>query len=161
MTTHLSRSIPISSPRGAADCAHLAPDLDGNRHISPVEHVAIRLLGPIEMGFYGETRGAHPATTPMAWPSLLTKEQLARYLEMSWSTIIKVCPVAPIDVGANLIRYSRSQIDEWVSTLPVRGPNGRLATIRRAGPPLDARPADLRLEALNKVSARIKRLERR
>lgn len=161
MATQLSRSIPIGSPRGAPDCARQASDLDGSRHISPIERVAIRLLGPIEMGFYDETRGAHSATAPMAWPSLLTKEQLARYLEMSWSTVIKVCPVAPIDVGANLIRYNRSQIDEWVSTLPARGPNGRLAVIRRAGAPLDARPADRRLEALSRVSARAKRLDRR
>jgi len=162
MSAQFSRPTPTGSPRGSRDDAHQASAPASNRQISLIESVAVELLGPIEMAsFCGERRDAHPAAAPMAWPSLLTKEQLEAYLGMSWSTIIKVCPVAPVDVGANLVRYSRAQIDEWVSTLPARASNSRLTVIRRAEPPPDEALIDRRPEALNRVAARTWRLDRR
>lgn len=80
---------------------------------------------------------------------------------MSWSTITKVCPVAPVDVGANLIRYSRAQIDEWVSTLPARGANERLRVVLRTETPNDVASADRRLAALRRVVARVRRASHR
>lgn len=57
---------------------------------------------------------------PEAWPALLNREQLCAYVCMPWSTISKVCPVAPVDLGLNVRRYSRQKIDDWVSNLPPR-----------------------------------------
>ena len=58
---------------------------------------------------------------PEAWPLLLTREQLRAYLGgMSEPTLAKICPVRPVDLGAQLLRYNRLHIDAWVATLPPR-----------------------------------------
>lgn len=60
---------------------------------------------------------------PQAWPLLLTREQLCAYLGgLSWGTLSKILPVAPLDLGANVLRYSRPQIDTWAASLPPRLP---------------------------------------
>ena len=60
---------------------------------------------------------------PQAWPLLLTREQLCAYLGgLSWGTLTKILPVAPLDLGANVLRYSRPQVDAWAATLPPRLP---------------------------------------
>lgn len=62
------------------------------------------------------------AGVPEAWPALLTREQLCAYLGgMSDPTVRKVCPVAAVDLGANVLRYRRSEIDEWLERLHSRG----------------------------------------
>lgn len=90
----------------------------------------------------------------MAWPLLLTKEQMSAYLALSWSTIAKVCTVAPVDIGANVIRYNRLEVDEWVAGLPSR-------TIKRSAPAAVIQPADedhrRRQSALDKIRARTQR----
>lgn len=62
----------------------------------------------------------HPRHVPEAWPALLSREQLCSYIGVSPTTLTRVCPVRPLDLGANLVRYSRAQIDEWVATIPPR-----------------------------------------
>lgn len=62
----------------------------------------------------------HPRHVPETWPTLLSRDQLCAYLGVSADTITRICPVRPLDLGANLVRYSRGQIDEWVATLPPR-----------------------------------------
>lgn len=63
---------------------------------------------------------------PEAWPQLLTKDQLCAYLGgLSWDTVKKILPVAPLDLGANVLRYNRAQIDAWIARCPPRG-QGRL-----------------------------------
>ena len=63
----------------------------------------------------------HPI--PEAWPLLLTRDQLRAYLGgMAAETLFKVCPIPPVDLGANILRYSRLQIDAWVATLTPRAP---------------------------------------
>ena len=60
---------------------------------------------------------------PEAWPLLLTREQLCAYLGgLSWATLTKVLTVAPLDLGANVLRYSRPQVDAWAASLPPRLP---------------------------------------
>lgn len=60
---------------------------------------------------------------PEAWPLLLTREQLCAYLGgLSWSTLTKILPVPPVDLGANVLRYNRPEIDAWAATLPPRLP---------------------------------------
>lgn len=94
-----------------------------------------------------------PSAPPVFWPLLLTKEQLSAYLALSWSTISKICTVAPVDVGASVIRYNRFQIDEWVASLPPK-------TIKHAAPAapslsnIEAESDERRTSALDKVRAR-------
>lgn len=53
----------------------------------------------------------------------MSREQLCAYLgDICEATLLKVCPVAPVDLGANVVRYARVQIDAWLATLPPRAP---------------------------------------
>lgn len=64
-----------------------------------------------------------PHAVPEAWPQLLSREQLCAYLGgLSWDTIKKVLPVAPLDLGANVYRYARPEVDAWIARLPPRLP---------------------------------------
>ncbi len=100
-------------------------------------------------------RGTETASQP-GWPILLSRSELCAYLGMSWSTISKVCPVAPVDVGANRVLYSRPQIDDWIATRPPRR--------KGSGPLVMSPPCDVQLSpdpvterrsvALNRVLAR-------
>ncbi len=63
---------------------------------------------------------------PEAWPALLTREKVCAYLgDISVRTLLKVCPVAPIDLGANVVLYDRSRIDAWIADLPLRLPRAK------------------------------------
>lgn len=58
---------------------------------------------------------------PEAWPQLLSREQLCAYLGgLSWDTVKKILPVAPLDLGANVLRYRKPDIDVWVQHLPLK-----------------------------------------
>ena len=115
---------------------------------SRLKAVAFHLLPPGQIGQEGR-----PSASPASWPLLLTKEQLSAYLALSWSTISKICTVAPVDVGASVIRYNRLQIDEWVASLPPK-------TIKHAAPAapslsdLETKSDERRASALDKVRAR-------
>lgn len=62
------------------------------------------------------------AGVPEAWPALLTREQLCAYLGgMSDPTVRKICPVAAVDLGANVLRYRRTEVDGWLAGLRHRG----------------------------------------
>jgi hypothetical protein len=59
---------------------------------------------------------------PEAWPALLSREQLCAYAGgISDATLRKVCPVRPVDLGANVLRYRRAEADAWLASLPHRG----------------------------------------
>ena len=88
------------------------------------------------------------------------KQQLEAYIGASWATLSRVCPVAPIDIGANLLRFSRAQIDAWVASLPARARKGRLAAISTANSQPEADP-DHRAAALARVRERASRSRRR
>jgi hypothetical protein len=66
---------------------------------------------------------------PDAWPALMTRDMVAAYTMMSVSTLLKVCPVAPVDLGAGIVRYRRDDLDVWIRTLPLRLPR-----VARAAP---------------------------
>lgn len=62
------------------------------------------------------------AGVPEAWPILLTREQLCAYLGgLSDVTLRKICPVPAVELGANVLRYHRAQVDAWVNSLGPRG----------------------------------------
>lgn len=54
------------------------------------------------------------------WPALLSREQLCEYLDISPASLAKVCPVQPIDWDINTLRWRRTEIDRWLSTLSPR-----------------------------------------
>ncbi|WP_292038663.1 MULTISPECIES: hypothetical protein [unclassified Brevundimonas] len=63
----------------------------------------------------------HHRYIPDSWPALLSKDQLRAYVGgMSEETLSKVCPVAPVDLGANLLRYPRHLVDAWIAELKPR-----------------------------------------
>ena len=63
----------------------------------------------------------HHRYIPDSWPALLSKDQLRAYVGgMSEETLSKVCPVSPVDLGANLLRYPRQQVDAWIADLKPR-----------------------------------------
>ena len=64
--------------------------------------------------------GRKPVLPSGAWPTLLTKSQLCCYVEMSVSTLERVCPVRPVALGARILRWRRDDIDAWIASLPVR-----------------------------------------
>ena len=62
----------------------------------------------------------HPRHVPNAWPAMLSRDQLCAYIGVSEATLIKICPVTPRDLGANVVRYSRLDVDAWIESLPPR-----------------------------------------
>lgn len=61
------------------------------------------------------------AGIPEAWPALMSREQLCAYLGgICDATLRKVCPVPPVDLGANVLRYRRVEVDAWVNARPHR-----------------------------------------
>lgn len=59
------------------------------------------------------------------WPALLSSEQLCDYLDISLSTLPKVCPVQPVDLGVNVLRWRRAEIDRWLASLLPRSLSSR------------------------------------
>lgn len=116
---HPNDATPPGSAQPVVEHLVSAP---GPRRISIVESVAIHIFsGAIEFGL-GEQKafGAGRNVGSHGWPLLLDRGQLCEYLGASWRTLKNVLTVRPVDMGANVIRYSRVQIDEWVATLPPR-----------------------------------------
>ena len=116
---HPNDATPPGSTQPVAEHLVSAP---GARRISMVESVAIHIFsGAIEFGL-GEQRvfEAGRSVGSHGWPLLLNRDELCEYLGASWRTLKNVLTVRPVDMGANVIRYSRVQIDDWVATLPPR-----------------------------------------
>lgn len=132
------------------------------RRVGLVEMAAIHILSePLELrevrdGLAQGTVTATP-TAVQAWPPLLlTREQLCDYLQVSWSSLSKRCPVAPIELGVNVVRYSRLQIDDWIAGLPPRDKrSGRETPVPVDGAdPVPEASFDPRLVALEMARAR-------
>lgn len=100
---------------------HLA-SAPGARRVSMVESVAIQIFsGAIEFCISERKEfGTAQGTGQHRWPLLLSRSELCEYLGVSWRTLKNVLTVRPVDMGANVVRYNRDQIDEWVATLPPR-----------------------------------------
>ncbi len=71
-----------------------------------------------------------------AWPRLLSREQLCGYLGVCPATLTKICPVPPVALGANVVRWNRVQIDAWLDALPPR--LQKSAEPEQDAPPVDA-----------------------
>ncbi|MNE23374.1 hypothetical protein D3C80_1166260 [compost metagenome] len=102
----------------------------------------------------------HPRHIPDAWPALMSEDQLLAYFGgMSKETLLKVCPVPPVDLGANLLRYQREAVDVWVASLPLRASGLRKEPRRvQVDPPVTAEAAnDRATSALERARARSRR----
>jgi predicted DNA-binding transcriptional regulator AlpA len=98
---------------------------------------------------------------PEAWPLLLCREQLAAYLGMSAETIRRICPVAPLDLGVNLVRWRRPDIDAWVAGLPARLVRGAHGVATPAPTPSRAASEERRLSAVERARDRAANLEKK
>jgi hypothetical protein len=66
-----------------------------------------------------------PANHIPAWPMLLTRQQACMFLGgIAEGTFLKVCPVRPVEIGANVVRYRRPDLEAWVDGLEHRLPRG-------------------------------------
>lgn len=118
-------SVTTIPPRKLKTPTAAAPRVAAERGVSLVEMAAIHIMSePLDLPELrdGLARGTFTAkpTAIHGWPLLLTREQLCDYLQVSWSSLSKSCPVAPLELGVNVVRYSRLQIDEWIAGLPPR-----------------------------------------
>ena len=125
----------------------------GLRRVSLVESVAIQLMSePINTDGLRKVQAAgegRPVSLP-GWPLMLTRAELCQYLGVSWSTLKRVLTVAPVDMGANVIRYSRDQIDAWVASRPALG----RARPRARAPRIEEIPSDCAADALERARRR-------
>lgn len=62
---------------------------------------------------------------PDAWPALMTREMACAYTLVCPATFAKICPVAPLDLGANVLRWSRSDLDVWIANSRRRLPSAQ------------------------------------
>ena len=83
----------------------------------------------------------------------MSRAQLCDYLGVSWTTLKAILTVPPVDLGANVVRYRRDQIDEWVKSRPPRRQERD-----NASPPIqpdrDDPSPDARLSALDRARQR-------
>ena len=96
------------------------------------------------------------AALPDAWPLLLDRELACAYLRISADSFERICPVAPVDLGINLLRWRRPELDAWVAGLPGRLRRARAeAHAQPVQPPQPVPPADeRRLSAVERAKAR-------
>lgn len=101
----------------------------------------------------------HPRHIPEAWPALLSEDQLRAYVGgISRETLVKICPVAPVDLGANLLRYQRGAVDQWISNLQLR-PGGLRKTPESVK---DAATLDVEgIESNDQAAAALQRVQAR
>ena len=57
-----------------------------------------------------------PSPLP-AWPRLLRRSNAAAYCGFSVPTFVRICDVAPLDLGNRLQRWDRHDLDGWIDRL--------------------------------------------
>ncbi len=69
-----------------------------------------------------------PLTDLPGWPAALNQQLAAAYCGVSVDTFTSVCPVQPIAItnSRNGKRYLRVRLDEWLMSMDVSRPPGRL-----------------------------------
>lgn len=95
---------------------------------------------------------------PEAWPTLMSKRQLAAYTGISSATLARVCPVPPLRMGARVLRWRRSDVDAWIGGLPFRIVPSREEE-ENAATPQHMAGDSRRSAALDRVRDRSARLE--
>lgn len=160
------RTLPngVTPPHRTQPVAEHLAGTPGARRISMVESVAIQIFsGAIEFSV-SEQNGlaTSQGVGQRRWPFMLNRAEVCEYLGVSWRTLKNILTVRPVDMGANVVRYSRVQLEEWVATLPPRflaseNQNGGAdeEAGARGGETAEAEIAESRVEAaLDRVRAR-------
>lgn len=99
---------------------------------------------------------AEIGSVPEAWPLMLNREQLCAYLTVSSTTLSRICPVAPVALGARVLRWRRHEIDVWVAGLPSR----LMATVAwpdETPPPAELAGQERRSDAVERAQQRAAR----
>jgi predicted DNA-binding transcriptional regulator AlpA len=94
---------------------------------------------------------------PEAWPLLMSRQQVCAFLGMSADTLKQVLPVPALALGAKLLRWRRTDIDEWAAGLPARLPVGAAATETPPPPARQIAGDERRFNALERASQRASR----
>jgi predicted DNA-binding transcriptional regulator AlpA len=94
---------------------------------------------------------------PEAWPLLMSREQVCAYLGMSADTLKRVLPVPALALGAKLLRWRRTDIDEWAAGLPARLTGSGAATENPPPPTHQIAGEERRFSALERASQRASR----
>ncbi|WP_426038204.1 hypothetical protein [Brevundimonas sp. DC300-4] len=114
----------VTPPHWTQPAAEHLAHAPGARRISMVESVAIQIFsGAIEFSV-SERNGLaiSQGVGQRRWPLMLNRSEICEYLGASWRTLKNVLTVRPVDMGANMIRYNRRQIDAWAASRPPMGP---------------------------------------
>lgn len=86
------------------------------------------------------------------WPALLDEELGAAYLSVGRSTfqgVVARAKINPVDMGAEVVRWRRVDLDRLIDSLPPRG-----AMVEPQQPVNDPHPASAFDDALAKASRR-------
>jgi len=99
--------------------------------------------------------------TPNAWPLLMRMETALAYLDnMDERTFKKICPVQPLDLGANVLRYHRMDLDAWAAGVDHRLPKSAAIVNdvpAKSAPPVEELSATATMSSLDRVRARIEK----
>lgn len=107
-------------------------------------------------GAVSQSRNGDAKGIPDAWPALLSRDQLRAYLGgVCDATLRKICPVPAVDLGANVLKYRRDEIDAWLDGLDHRLPLPRGGE-QDASQPLEA-ANDRALTAIERARSRAER----
>lgn len=93
---------------------------------------------------------------PEAWPALMSRDQLRAYLGgIGDATLRMICPIAPVDMGANVIRYRKTEVDGWLARLDHRLPKAKVG--EQDGPSATVTAIDRPTTAIERALARAQR----
>jgi hypothetical protein len=89
------------------------------------------------------------------WPALLDFAEACAFLRLSEGTFRKVCDVAPLDLGVNVLRYRTAELDAWQKARPHRQLRPAPEAAQDAPAPEPAPANDRPSVALDRVRRRL------
>ena len=95
-------------------------------------------------------------SVPEAWPLLMSREVACAYLMLSKDSFRRVCPVPALELGVNLLRWRRHDLDDWTSGLPLRLLRGQTECRAEASsiPPAQLAAEERRISAVERAKQR-------
>ena len=86
----------------------------------------------------------------------MSREVACAYLTLSNDTFRRICPVPALDLGVNLLRWRRDDLDAWASGLPLRLLRGQAECQINAAPtpPVHLAADERRVSAVERAKQR-------